>query len=51
MVMLLGCCIQGPGKMLVYDYLLNKSFDYILLDKQKSPSLHFALDTKVYRKY
>ncbi|XP_076898203.1 cysteine-rich receptor-like protein kinase 10 [Bidens hawaiensis] len=41
LVMLLGCCVQGPEKMLVYEYLPNRSLDYILFDKQKSPSLRW----------
>ncbi|KAK1426040.1 hypothetical protein QVD17_14708 [Tagetes erecta] len=42
LVMLLGCCAQGPENMLVYEYLPNKSLDYILFDKQKSASLHWT---------
>ncbi|XP_057950529.1 cysteine-rich receptor-like protein kinase 10 [Malania oleifera] len=38
LVMLLGCC-AGPEKMLVYEFLPNKSLDYFLFDKTKSASL------------
>ncbi|KAL6177856.1 hypothetical protein ACLB2K_049377 [Fragaria x ananassa] len=39
LVMLLGCCVQGPEKMLVYEYLPNKSLDFFIFDQTKSASL------------
>ncbi|GLU01609.1 hypothetical protein SLE2022_189110 [Rubroshorea leprosula] len=39
LVQLLGCCIHGEERMLVYEHLPNKSLDYFLFDKSKSAIL------------
>ncbi|XP_057790528.1 G-type lectin S-receptor-like serine/threonine-protein kinase At4g27290 [Salvia miltiorrhiza] len=39
LVKLLGCCIQGQERMLVYEYMTNKSLDLILFDQVKKTTL------------
>ncbi|KAK4605163.1 hypothetical protein RGQ29_013290 [Quercus rubra] len=43
LVKLVACCIQGEEKMLVYEYMPNKSLDSFIFDQTKSKLLDWSL--------
>ncbi|KAG6655465.1 hypothetical protein CIPAW_05G218600 [Carya illinoinensis] len=42
LVKMLGCCIQGEEKMLIYEYMSNKSLNNFIFDPTRSSSLNWS---------
>ncbi|KAF3450144.1 hypothetical protein FNV43_RR06224 [Rhamnella rubrinervis] len=47
LVRLLGCCIKGEDKMLVYEYMPNKSLDTFIFDEKQSKLLDWSQRFKI----
>ncbi|KAK7308139.1 hypothetical protein VNO77_41736 [Canavalia gladiata] len=47
LVRLLGFCLQEQEKILIYEYVPNKSLDYILFDPEKQRELNWAARYKI----
>uniref|UniRef100_A0A8I7BI10 non-specific serine/threonine protein kinase n=1 Tax=Hordeum vulgare subsp. vulgare TaxID=112509 RepID=A0A8I7BI10_HORVV len=39
LVKLVGCCVQEEEKMLVYEYMPNRSLDFFIFDQERGPLL------------
>ncbi|XP_029126515.1 cysteine-rich receptor-like protein kinase 10 [Cajanus cajan] len=47
LVRLLGFCLEGEEKILIYEFVANKSLDYILFDHEKQRSLDWTRRYKI----
>ncbi|XP_028195299.1 G-type lectin S-receptor-like serine/threonine-protein kinase At4g27290 [Glycine soja] len=47
LVKLLGCCIEGEEKLLIYEYMANQSLDYFIFDKTKRMLLDWSKRSKI----
>ncbi|CAN4095282.1 unnamed protein product [Withania somnifera] len=49
LVKLLGFCVQGEEKILIYEFVPNKSLDYFLFDTKKQVTLNWSMRDKIIR--
>ncbi|XP_048132226.1 G-type lectin S-receptor-like serine/threonine-protein kinase At1g61370 [Rhodamnia argentea] len=49
LVRLMGCCIEGEEKILVYEYLSNKSLDTFLFDSGRKAELNWDIRFQIIR--
>ncbi|XP_049355737.1 cysteine-rich receptor-like protein kinase 25 [Solanum verrucosum] len=49
LVRLLGFCLEGEEKILIYEFVSNKSLDYFLFDTKKQAMLDWSVRDKIIR--
>ncbi|KAK4726261.1 hypothetical protein R3W88_031178 [Solanum pinnatisectum] len=49
LVRLLGFCLEGEEKILIYEFVSNKSLDYFLFDLKKQATLDWSVRDKIIR--
>ncbi|XP_059292781.1 cysteine-rich receptor-like protein kinase 44 [Lycium ferocissimum] len=49
LVRLLGFCLEGEEKILIYEFVPNKSLDYFLFDTKKQATLSWSVRDKIIR--
>ncbi|XVF58814.1 hypothetical protein PTKIN_Ptkin07bG0096500 [Pterospermum kingtungense] len=47
LVELLGCCIQADEKLLIYEYMPNKSLNFFIFDQTQSMSLNWSMRNNI----
>lgn len=47
LVRLLGCCIHDEEKILIYEYMSNKSLDYFIFNPNRRTSLNWTIRLKI----
>ncbi|CAL5200793.1 unnamed protein product [Lathyrus oleraceus] len=49
LVKLLGCCIQGDEKLLIYEFMINRSLDYLIFDQTRKSLLRWTRRFQIIR--